>query len=233
MEHLPGGLTLEIPKGCFPLSTDSMVLTNFVTLPKNARVLDLGSGCGTLGVLLCAKDPSCHVTGMEITEQAHLAALENIRRNDLDARMESICASLQSVSERFSPGHFSCCVSNPPYFSGGARSNSHPLARREDACSLEELMVSAAWALKYGGDFFLVHRPERLGELIARGAQQGLEAKRLCLVRHSPNSSVSLILLQLRKGGKPGLRWEEISLLDSLGAPTKAYREIYHMEEIP
>lgn len=233
MEQLLGGLTLDIPKGCFPLSTDSMVLSSFVTLPKNARVLDLGSGCGTLGLMLCARDLSCRVTGLEIAEEAHLAALENIRRCSLDARMESICADLRSVSERFSPGSFSCCISNPPYFSGGARSQSYPLARQEEACSLQDLMAAASWALKYGGDFFLVHRPERLGELILRGAERGLEAKRLCLVRHRQDDAVSLILLQLRKGGRPGLRWEEISLLDSQGQPTKAYREIYHMEEIP
>ena len=54
METLLNGFTLDIPRGCFPLSTDSMVLSWFARLPKNARVLDLGSGCGTLGVLLCA-----------------------------------------------------------------------------------------------------------------------------------------------------------------------------------
>lgn len=231
MEILPGGLTLEIPKGCFPLSTDSMVLSHFVTLSKNARVLDLGSGCGTLGLLLCASDTGCHVTGLEIQEAAHLAALANIRRNGLEPRMESICANLQSVSERFSPGTFSCCVSNPPYFSGGAVSRAHPLARREDACSLPELMEAAAWALKYGGDFFLVHRPERLGELISQGARYQLEAKRLCLVRHKVAGPISLILLQLRKGGKPGLTWEEIALYDHAGNPTGDFRKIYHMEE--
>lgn len=231
MEHLPGGFCLDIPSGCFPLSTDSMILSHFVRLPRNAHVLDLGSGCGTLGLLLCAGREDCSVTGLELTERSHLAALSNIRANALEPRMASICADLRSVSERFLPGSFSCCVSNPPYFSGGAASLSHPLARREDCCSVGELMEAAAWALKYGGDFFLVHRPERLGELIARGAPHRLEAKRLCLVRHRPADSVSLILLQLRKGGKPGLKWEEISLLDENGNPTKAYREIYHMEE--
>ena len=52
MELLPNGLTLNLAEGEFPLSTDSMVLSGFVKLPKNARVLDLGSGCGTLGLLL-------------------------------------------------------------------------------------------------------------------------------------------------------------------------------------
>ena len=220
---------MEIPANVFPLSTDSMVLCHFVRLPKNARVLDLGSGCGTLGLLLCSRNEACTITGLEIDETAHLAALENIRRNALSLRMESICADLRSVSERFSPGCFDVCVSNPPYFSGGPASRNTPIARREDLCSVRELMCSASYALKFGGDFFLVHRPERLAELIAAGAEFALEAKRLQLVRHRQDGPVSLILLQFRKGAKPGLHWEELSLRFSDGSPTPAYREIYHI----
>lgn len=228
MEYLPHGYTLDIPPGCFPLSTDSMALAHFARLPRSARILDLGSGCGTLGLLLCAKDADCHVTGLELTENAHLAALENIRRNDLAARMESICADLRSVSDRFSPGSFSCCISNPPYFSGGASSQSLPLARQEDACSIPELMDAAAWALKFGGDFFLVHKAERLGTLIAASAPYGLEAKRACILRHKAGSPINLILLQFRKGAKPGLKWEELILHSADGSPTPQYLEIYH-----
>ena len=229
MEYLPNGYTLEAAEGAFPLSTDSMVLAHFVKLPKNARVLDLGSGCGTLGLLLCSRDNGCHVTGIEITENAHTAAEENIRRNDLGSRMESICEDLRSVSERFSPGSFSVCISNPPYFSGGPASKATPLARREDTCSPAELFKAAAFALKFGGDFFLVHKPERLAELIARASEQGLEAKRLCLLRHKEGVPVNLILLQFRKGGKPGLLWEEIVLHYADGSPTPIYKEIYHI----
>ena len=81
MEYLPNGYTLETAEGTFPLSTDSMVLAHFANLPRQAKVLDLGSGCGTLGILLCAKDAACHVTGIELTESAHRCALENIRRS--------------------------------------------------------------------------------------------------------------------------------------------------------
>ena len=135
MEYLPNGFTLQLTDGAFPLSTDSMVLSHFVHLPRNANVLDLGSGCGTLGLLLCSRNENCTVTGLEITETAHLGAVENIRRNGLDARMESICMDLRSVSERFSPGSFSCVISNPPYFSGGPASKALTTARREDNCS--------------------------------------------------------------------------------------------------
>ncbi len=230
MEYLPNGYTLQVPDGCLPLSTDSMVLAHFVKLPRNARVLDLGSGCGTLGLLLCSREESCRITGIELEETAHAAALENIRRNGLQSRMESICADLRTLPEKMAPGSFSCCISNPPYFSGGPASHNMPLARREDACTPEDLFRSAAWALKYGGDFFLVHKPERLAALIGTASRHGLEAKRLQLLRHREGGSVSLILLQFRKGGKPGIIWEEIALHHPDGSPTPAYNEIYHIQ---
>ena len=230
MEYLPNGYTLELPGGVFPLSTDSMALGHFARLPKNARVLDLCSGGGTLGLLLCASDPGCTVTGVELEEAAHRAALENIRRNRLEPRMESICADIRRVPELFSPGSFTCCISNPPYFSGGPASQTLPAARQEELCSLGDVLRCAAWALKYGGDLFLVHRPERLAQIISLGAEQGLEAKRLGLLRHRVDGPVSLVLVQLRKGGKPGLLWEEHCLHDSAGAPTPYYKSIYHMD---
>ena len=229
MEQLTNGYLLDTPPGTFPLSTDSMLLQDFVRLPRAAKVLDLGSGCGTLGVLLCARDESCHVTGIELDETAHRAALENIRRNGLASRMESICADLRCLSRELSPGSFSCCVSNPPYFSGGAVSKTTPLARQDNCCSMDELFHAAAQAVKYGGDFFLVHKPERLAELICCGQTYALEAKRLRLIRHRPEASVSLILIQFRRGGKPGLVWEEATLFDTQGQPTPYYRTLYHL----
>lgn len=229
MEVLPNGFTLSLPDGCFPLSTDSMVLADFVRLPKNANVLDLGAGCGTLGLLLCAGSDSCCVTGIELDKNAHEAAVQNISRNRLDCRMKSVCADLRTVHSQFPPGSFTCCISNPPYFSGGPASKALPAARRDDHCPPEALFEAASWALKYGGDFYLVHRPERLGELISLGSQAGLSCKRLGLLRHRTNGPICLVLLQLRKGGKPGLILEETALFDSFGQPTEDYRRIYHI----
>ena len=228
MEYLPNGYTLDTADGTFPLSTDSMLLSHFVRLPKNAKVLDLGAGCGTLGVLLCAKDDACRVTGVELGETAHAAAEENIRRNHLSGRMESICADLRTVS--LPQGGFSVCISNPPYFSGGPASKENPLARREDCCTPADLFAAAARAIKFGGDFFLVHKPERLAELIACGAKENLEAKRLRLVRHKEGSEISLILLQFRKGAKPGLIIDEVTLFDKENTPTDFYKSVYHIE---
>ena len=226
METLSNGFTLDIPQGAFPLSTDSILLCDFAKLPPKSRVLDLGSGCGTLGTMLCAKDSNCHVTGIELDEGAHKAALDNIRRNNLQTRMESICADLRTFPLT---GSFDCCISNPPYYTGGPASIATPLARRDDECSLEQLCETAGKMLKFGGDFFLVHKPERLAEICALTVKYKMQPKRLRLIRHSEDGDVSLILLSCRKGGKPGLLWEEQSLFDSQGQPTDYYRTLYHL----
>ncbi|MBE6958645.1 MAG: methyltransferase domain-containing protein [Ruminococcaceae bacterium] len=228
METLSNGYTLNIPEGAFPLSTDSILLSDFVKLPAQARVLDLGSGCGTLGILLCAKDVNCHITGVELDVTAHEAAQENINANQLSERMQSICADLRNP-EQFSSGHFDVCISNPPYFTGGPASHRAPTARRDDHCTTEELFAAAGKMLKFGGDFYLVHKPERLAEICTIAARHKLEPKRLRLIRYRPESGISLILLACRKGGKPGLIWEERCLFDSQQQPTEYYRTLYHL----
>ena len=228
METICGIYSLELCDGAFPLSTDSMLLADFVRLPKSARVLDLGSGCGTLGLLLCAKDPGCSVTGVELTENAHHCALENIRRNGLEGRLYSICADLRSMPPEVETGSFHACVSNPPYFFGGEASRKTPLARREDCCSPADLFSAASKYLRFGGDLYLVHKPERLAQLCSESTNAGLEPKRLRLVRHKENGPIALILLQCRKGGKPGLIIDELALYHADGTPTEDRRRIYH-----
>lgn len=229
MEQLHNGYTLALCEGAFPLSTDSVALAGFAKLPKNAKVLDLGSGCGTLGLLLCAKDSGCHITGIELDPNAHDTALQNANANDLTDRLTSVCADIQNISSFLEGGSFHCCISNPPYFSSGPKSKTVPDARRDDRCSLDTLLSSAGWALKYGGDFFLVHRPERMAEIFATAAKYNLEPKRLQLLRHRTDGPVSLILVQCRKGGKPGLIIEENSLYEADGSPTHYYRTLYHI----
>lgn len=229
MEQLHNGFNLELCQDAFPLSTDSIALSGFVRLPKNAKILDLGSGCGTLGLLLCANDPGCTVTGVELDESAHNMALRNARQNAISDRLSSICADIRAIPSLITPGSFHCCVSNPPYFTAGPRSKNNPAARHEDLCSLDEVFQAAAWAIHFGGDFFLVHKPERLAELCACASNHKLEPKRLLLLRHRPDDPVSLVLLQCRKGGKPGLIIEEACLQTSSGEPSEYYRRLYHI----
>ena len=228
MEVLHNGFTLELSSGAFPLSTDSIALSGFVRLPKNAKVLDLGSGCGTLGLLLCAKDASCEVTGVELDQAAHEMALHNAKANNVSCRLTSICENISNIPHFIQSGAMTTVVSNPPYFSGGPAAKL-TLARRDDLCSMDTLMKNAAWALQFGGDFFVVHRPERLAELFACAAKYKLEPKRLQLLRHTEAGPVSLVLVQCRKGAKPGLVWEEEFLYDQDGNSSLYRNHLYHL----
>lgn len=229
MEKLANGFTLDIPESAFPLSTDSMLLADFVRLPKNARTLDLGAGCGTLGVLLCSRDESCHITGVELSEAAHTAALANITTNGLQSRMKSICADIRSLRRELISGSYDICLSNPPYFTGGPASALRSTARRQDFCTTEDLCAAAAYSLRYGGDFYLVHKPEYLAQICACASKAGLEPKELCLVRHRPNAEHNLILLKCRKGGKPSLKLTELCLFHADGTPTEYYKKLYRL----
>ena len=143
--------------------------------------------------------------------------------------MHSICGDLRDP-KHFTSGSADVCISNPPYFTGGPAAKLKD-ARRSDLCTMEALMSAAGRALKFGGDFFLVHRPEALGQLFICAGKAALEPKRICLVRHSNSAPVSLVLVQCRKGAKPGLAWEQISLYNENGSPSADYMRIYHQQE--
>ncbi len=221
LETLPGGMVLALGQGCFPLSTDTLCLAEFVRLRGAQRVADLGSGCGTLGLLLCGRYPACTVTGLELQAEAHAAALANIHRNQLEPRMQNLLGDLRQVRNLLPAGHFDCVVCNPPYFStfGAPAAGRGALrARREDCCPLEAIFRAAAWLLRYGGDLYLVHRPERLTDLMFWGRALRLEPKRLRLVRHQAAGPVSLVLLQYRLGAGPGLHLESDLVLSQENA---------------
>ena len=231
MEYLQNGFCLNIAPGTFPLSTDSILLADFVKLPKQAKVLDLGAGCGTLGLLLCAKDAGCSVTGIELNEAAHAAALENIACNGLEARLFNICDDLRIIPQRFPSGSYTCCVSNPPYYTGGPASKTAPQARRDDNCTVRELFSAVAWAIRYGGDFYLVHKPERLAEIGACASEVGLEPKRLRLVCKTPESPPWLFLLEGKKFAKPFLQIEPTLFVRSGAGMTADAAQICHFGE--
>ena len=229
MEKLNNGFTLELCSGAFPLSTDSIALAGFAKLPKGATVLDLGSGCGTLGLMLCASYQDCAVTGIEIDPEAHETAIKNSQNNHIQDHFHSICGDVSQLPNFIKPGSFKVCISNPPYFAAGPKSKSHPTARCEEALSPDALFRGAAWALRYGGDFYVIHRPERLAELFSLATKYTLEPKALQLLRHRCDGPVSLVLIKCKKGARPGLKWDEQYLYEADGSPSSYYKQLYHL----
>lgn len=211
VEHLDGtGWTYRYD-GAFPPGTDSLTLADFPVLRANMRVCDLGSGAGLLGLLLLRREPTVRVTGIELNETACRLAEENAAVNGLSGRLSTVCADLRRRETLPDAGAFDLVISNPPYFSVGRGGSSPDAARRgarEESCTPEELAQSAAALLRWGGKFCLVHRPERLADLICALRDAGLEPKRLRFAARTADASPSLLLLEGRRGGRPGLTVE-------------------------
>lgn len=228
-ETLWNGITMK--QGPFRLGTDSVLLSQFLTLPPKARVADLGAGCGTIGLLLAARDPHCRITGIELDDTAYKLGIENIALNQLD-RMELLQGDVREISSLLPVGSFDCVVSNPPYFPVGSGKVANAY-RSELTLNLRELCAAASWLLPSGGRFALVHRPERLCDLIWELRSHRIEPKRIQFVRHTAQAPVCLVLLEGRKDGGPGLQFlPDFIEFHPDGTETEAYRAAYHRGEI-
>lgn len=233
MEQLWNGIEI-IEQAGFPLGTDCVLLSHFVSFPKGARVADLGSSWGALGLLLCAKDESCHVTGIERNEEAHAAAQANIRHNKLEDRLFSLLGDVRELSQLLPAGSFDCVISNPPYFpvGSGKLSLKNASARSEEYLNLSQLCAAAGYLLPSGGRFFMVHRPERLCDIFCALREAGIEPKKLQFVRHKEAAPACLVLIEGRRGGKPGLSFApDFIEFTQGGQETEAYQAAYHRGE--
>jgi len=200
MERL-GEWTLTLTDGCFPLGSDSLALGSFAPVKPNWRVCDLGCGGGTLLLLLLRRERSLALTGVELDENAAECARNNLAANGLQGTI--LTADLREKGLLPNEG-FDLVVSNPPYFPTAAGKPSGS-ARSEETCTLDELCAAANRLLKTGGRFALVHRPERLTDLLTTLRSHKLEPKRLQFVSCAHDRPPSAVLLEAVKNGGAGL----------------------------
>lgn len=231
----PGGFRFLFDDTLFQPSTDSFLLGDFVRLRRGDRVCDLGAGTGLLGLLLLARQPELSVTDVEIQPAACDLARRTAALNGLSDRVTVLQADLRDLS-CLPHGAFDAVVSNPPYFAPGSgavsENSARSAARSEVLCTLEDVCAAAARLLSYGGRFSLVFRPDRLAELFALLQRHRLEPKRLRFVHHSVSAAPSLLLLESRLGGKPGLTAEPPLLMkDEQGNDTADVRRIYFQDK--
>ena len=217
----------------FKLTTDSVLLADFVRTSGAKRGIDLGCASGALSLLLLEGEPRLHMTGLEIVPEAAALAGENMKRNALEGRSQMLCGDIRRHRELFRAGSFDLVAANPPYYpvgSGAAPADSRrSAARGESGCTLEELCAAAAFLCRTGGGVFLVHRPERLSELFCAMTAAGIEPKRLRTVCSTPGAAPSLVLVEGRRGGRPGLKIDPLlALKNPDGTETDEVKRIYH-----
>ena len=171
MEHwevlAPGGYRFVYDDALFRPSTDTFLLASLPRLKPGLRVCDLGCGTGLLSLLLLQRQPALFVTGIDRLPAATELARKAAEINGLAERL-TICSG--DLRDPLLPaGGFDLAVCNPPYYpvgSGGLPAGcALRSARSEATCSLPELCQAAARALRWGGSFCLVHKPERLADL--------------------------------------------------------------------
>ncbi len=215
------------------LSTDSVLLADFIRPGPARRGMDLGCASGAISLLLLTHSDKLHMTGVELDPVAAALARANREQNRLEERFEVLEADLRRCAELFRPGQFDLVAANPPYFPLGRGALSpdpaRAAARSETNCTLDDICRAAAWLLRTGGSLYLVHKPERLSELLCTMTACGIEPKRLRFVCPRPGAAPSLLLVEGRRGGRPGLQVEASLLLSGPdGGESAEYRRIYH-----
>ena len=236
MEHWealkPGGYRFVYDDTLFPPSTDTFLLSSLPKLKRGLRICDLGCGTGLLGLLLLQRQSDLRVTGLDIQPKAIALAARAAAENNLADRLTFHTQDLRQVKTLFPTGSFDLVVCNPPYYppASGAMAETQSIrtARSEVSCSLEDLCGAAAYLLRWGGSFCLVHKPERLTDVLCALRNAAMEPKRLRFVSAAPTQAPSLILVEGRRGGKPGLTVEPPLILQtSDGTPTEEVDAIY------
>lgn len=195
----------------FNFSLDSVLLPNFVTINKNIeKILDIGCGNAPIPLILSTKT-NAHITGVEIQKEVFLLAEESVKINNLESRIDIINADINELYKEMETESFDVITCNPPFFKVSENSNLNEseykkIARHEIKLNLEDIMKISKKLLKNNGVLALVHRPERLVDIIETMKANNIEPKKIRLVYPKREKESNILLIEGTKNGKPGLK---------------------------
>ncbi len=198
-------------KNYFNFSLDSVLLPNFVFLGQNTKmILDLCTGNAPVPLILSTKTDA-KIYGVEIQKDIYDMAVESVKINNLENRIELINADAKNIINRFETDTFDVITCNPPYFkcSDTSLKNANDvksIARHEIMIELEDVIKVARKLLKNGGSLCMVHRTDRLIEIIEIMRKHNIEPKRLQCIYPKKDSESNLILIDGKKNGNVGLK---------------------------
>ena len=195
---------------CFGM--DAVLLADFATGKAKGKAIDLGTGTGVIPMLMEARGKGAHFTGLEIQTYSADMARRSVVYNNLQDRIEIVEGDIKEVSCNFKASSFDVVTSNPPYIKGshGLENVNSPknIARHEILLELEDVVKAAAYLLKEGGSFAMVHKPFRLAEIIRLMSKYRLEPKRMCMVQPYIDKEPNMVLIEANKGGNPMMKIE-------------------------
>lgn len=228
-EPLGKGFYINVSKN-HTFGTDAIVLADFAHARYKDSLVDLGTGCGIIPVLMLRDGLLNGAVGVDISEEATSLATKTKNELNLD-KLTVIHSDLLDLKGKIEFGRHTLVTCNPPYKAEGAgiesRGDRQRVARHEVACTLEDIISVSARLLQTSGRFCVCLRPERLAELIALLKQYKLEPKRLRLVAQRVGEEPWLILLEAKKCANSGLRIEPTLYIEQNGELSKEMIEIY------
>lgn len=218
-------------KDMFNFSLDTVLLANFCTINKNCRhIIDFGTNNAAIPMFLSLRT-DCPITAVEIQEEACLIAEKNIELNDLKKQVKIIHSDIKEYCQGDVMADLVVC--NPPFFKLGERSNLNEseylkIARHEIMITLEEIIQNASRILNQKGRFAIVHRPDRLIEIITLMKKYDLEPKRMQLVYPKVGKECNTVLVEAIYKGNTGLKiLPPIYAHEENGDYTKEIRKIF------
>lgn len=195
----------------FQFSLDSVMLANFVTINKKINnILDIGTGNAVIPIIL-SKKTNAKITGVEIQKQSYELACKSLKLNNLEKRIEIINDDIKNYYKNIETETFDVITCNPPFFKLEEQSNLNDsdykkIARHEIALNLEDIIQISKKLLKNKGRLAMVHRPERLIEIITIMKNNNIEPKKICFLYPKQNKEANILLIEGIKNGKPGIK---------------------------
>lgn len=217
-------------KFCFGM--DAVLLSGFARAKKGSHVLDMGTGTGIIPILMAAKTEASHLTGLEIQEESADMARRSVALNGLERKIDIVQGDIKEAGGLFGGASFDVVTCNPPYMIGqhGLTNPEAPkaIARHEILCTLEDVISQAAKVLKPGGNFYMVHRPFRLSEIMVQLVKYRLEPKRMRLVYPFADKEPNMVLIEANRGGKSRMTVEKpLIVYKEPGVYTDEIYEVY------
>ena len=205
-------------------------------IAKGSRIADLGTGSGVVAFILRHKLGGARITGVDVQPEAVERARRACAMNGLEEDIDFICSDVKDMAQRdpsLAAG-FDAVVSNPPYFRrtpdepGASQPDARYTARHETTADFGDFAKTAASLLRDGGSFYLVHRPDRLADIICGMRAAGIEPKEMQPVVPSAGKSANIVLIRGVKGAGPELRMlPEIAVHGEGGGYTPGILKIY------
>lgn len=215
-----GRLRVKQNQAGYRFSIDAILLACQATPRSGDRVVDLGTGCGIISLIMAFRQPDITVYAVEMQEELAQLAIANVKGNHLHDRITVLGADMKMMKPDMTAGPVDLVVCNPPYRRPGSGrinpNNQRAIARHELTANLQDVIGSARRILKTAGRFVTIYTAERTADIVCQMRTDRIEPKYMRTIHSAPRSEAKLILIEGIKGGNPGLK---------IGPPLIIYNE--------